>query len=81
MRNEGAENVEFNFYPPECRFNSMGYNADLFVQMFDEQCKGNDSCKFSFKLSDLPGASCTLPQATAENWQYVMLAKCSSKTI
>ena len=31
--------------------------------------------------NELPDVSCTLPQATAANWQYLMIAKCSSSSI
>ena len=49
--------------------------------MFNDQCKGKSTCQFKFQESDLPSGTCTLPAATAANWKYVLLAKCSSSTV
>lgn len=47
---------------------------------FNEQCRGNYRCSIDFLQTQLP-PKCMLPQASALNWQYVLVATCKDDTI
>lgn len=73
--------IDWNFYPAQCDVDRFSDDkSDAFYANFEEQCKGSKTCQFKFRQSDLDD-DCTLPQATAANWQYVIVAKCSSSSI
>lgn len=73
--------IDWSFYPSECNVNDFTQSKkDALVSKFETQCKGSKTCQFSFNNSDLD-ESCTLPQANTSNWQYVLVAKCSSSSI
>jgi len=74
--------VKFDFYPPECNLKAWEEADQTRIKaLFDQQCKGKQSCTFKFRQLDLPDTYCILPQSTAANWQFVILSSCSASSV
>jgi len=73
-----ASEAKWNFYPPECNYDESSKTLKGVVDKIftdpNNKCQGNKSCKLSIKYTDLPPSKCNLAQATAANWQYLMVA-------
>ena len=59
----------------------MPEDKAIFDSIFEEQCKGKESCQFKFRQNQLPITSCFLPHASPSNWQYGLVAYCASKSV
>ncbi len=77
------DDLAFNFYPPTCHLQNVADETafDGVSKLFQEQCKGLQNCVFKLNESDLPAKSCNLAVAEPANWQYLMIARCSSSHI
>ena len=75
--------ADFAYYPPDCNMWEVDIDYyDALVAGFEEQCKGQEECTFTWNLSDLPPAQCSYWLANDDTiWRFMMIASCSDSSI